>query len=131
MFNKILKLPFAKKKTIKPAEIQKEQIDVTEAKTANENHIPTSGHVLIQQVKDALHNPADLIVKTISPNLTLIYIDDLVDNRPLNDQILRDLLKSTHESPEKIKELLSIPKVDLSNHLDKSILALLNRTVHT
>ncbi|MFC6038594.1 spore germination protein [Paenisporosarcina macmurdoensis] len=129
MFNKRLKLPFAKKKTIKPAEIQKEQIDVTEAKTDKESHIPSSGHLLIQKVKDALHNPADLIVKIIPPNLTLIYIDDLVDNRPLNDQILRGLFNSTHESPEKIKELLAIPKVDLSSHLDKSILALLNGTV--
>jgi len=131
MFNKKIKLPFTRKNTKQPPEKMKEQIEkeTNEQQSSYNKPIPSSGEDLKQQVTAALHNPADLVIKNISPNFTLIYIDDLVDTRPLNEQILRDLYKNTHASPEKIKQFLTIPKVDLSSNLDESVMALLNGSV--
>ena len=49
----------------------------------------------VQLIKDATQDPSDLIIKDIHPNLTLIYIDNLV-----NDQVLK---RSYYlQSPRKI-----------------------------
>lgn len=131
MFNKKIKLPFTRKNTKQPPGKMKEQIEkeTNEQQSSHNKPIPSSGEDLKQQVTAALHNPADLVIKKISPNFTLIYIDDLVDNRPLNEQILRDLYENVHAPPEKLKQLLTIPKVDLSNNLDEAVMALLNGSV--
>lgn len=131
MFNKKITLPFTKNNTKQPAVKMNEKIEKenNDGQTRHNRSIPSSGEELKQQVIAALHNPADLVIKIIPPNLTLIYIDDLVDNRTLNEQILRDLYINLHAPPEKLKQLLTIPKVNLSNVLDDAVMELLNGSV--
>lgn len=100
-----------------------------EQKVSKENMISSSKNVFIQAIKDATQNPADLIVKFIHPNLTLIYIDNLVDGITLTDHIIPNLFKKTNESPENIKSLLSVPQVKLTDHLTETVNALVEGTV--
>lgn len=99
------------------------------AKDQKESTIPQSKEDFIQAIKDATHNPADLVIKSILETLTLIYIDDLVDNRTLNNHVIQGLYKHGQESPERLKLLLSIPKVNVSNQINDCVDALMNGTV--
>jgi hypothetical protein len=146
MFKKNLKLPFSKKQS--PVGSDKEQEDSKEKKenknsskkessigsekeqkVSKENMISSSKNVFIQAIKDATQNPADLIVKFINPNLTIIYIDNLVNGGTLTDHIIPNLFKKTNESPENIKSLLSVPQVKLADHLTESVSALVDGAV--
>ncbi|WP_231885680.1 spore germination protein [Sporosarcina psychrophila] len=91
--------------------------------------ISTSGDIFIQSIKDATHNSSDLITKSILPNLTLIYIENLVDVPTLNYHILKDLLKHTNESPENIISTLTIAQVKMANEIGEAVIAMMDGTV--
>lgn len=91
--------------------------------------ISTSGDVFIQSIKEATHNSSDLITKSITPNLRLIYIDNLVDVPTLNNHILQVLLKHTNESPENITSNLTIAQVKLTDKVGDAVIAIMNGTV--
>lgn len=129
MFAKLIKLLFDKEQMKEPHDMSEKKEQSPEASTVHESLIPSYGKELAQQVTAALHSPADLVVKNIAPNLTLIYMDDLVDVRTLTDQILRDLYKEVYLSPESLKQRLTIPKVDLSSTMEEAVMALLNGSV--
>ncbi|WP_075619787.1 spore germination protein [Paenisporosarcina indica] len=112
--------------------LSKKQSKVESDRDGNEpkeNMIPSATNSFIQAIKDATHNPSDLIVKSIPPNLTLIFIENLVDERTLNDHILNDLYKKPSESPELMKSLLSIPLLNISNLLDDALSSMMTGTV--
>ncbi|WP_277585223.1 spore germination protein [Psychrobacillus antarcticus] len=84
----------------------------------------------VQSIKDATHNPADLIIKDIPPNhLTLIYINNLVDDVTLNDHIISNLQDKPNDTPEVIKATLSIPEINTSTRLEMAIKSLVNGSV--
>ena len=94
-----------------------------------ENMVPSDSKEYIQAIKDSTNSPSDLVVKTISPNLTVTYIASLVDGRTLKEQVIPDLLLKKYESPESLKYSLRIPEVDLDDRLDHSVLSMYNGTV--
>ena len=126
MFKKKPKLSPAKKQSAVESETNNQQS--TEKTESTESTVPPLGKDFIQAVTNAVHNTSDLIVKPIPPNLTLIYIDTLVDNEVLKDHIILDLLKSRNDSPEQIFSVLSVPELELSNKLDETISAMMNGT---
>lgn len=92
-------------------------------------NIPFTKKEFIQAIREATHNPSDLIVKSIPPNLTLIFIDNLVNDQTLNDHIITNLQEKTCDTLEAIKSNLSIPEINTSSQLEESINALVNGTV--
>ena len=101
------KLPFNGKQTTVVIDEMKEDIGM----------ISSSKSSYIQTIKDATQNPSDLIVKFIPPNITLIYIDNLIDNQTLNDHIISNLQNKLNETPETIKDSLSISQINISSRL--------------
>ena len=63
--------------------------DQEESKNSSTSTIPTAKEDFVKAIKEATHNPADLVIKSVSEVLTLFYIDDLVDDRILNQNILK------------------------------------------
>jgi hypothetical protein len=113
------KLSFWKKKTPVEVHIPKE----------NSERIAQSTDSFIQSIKDATNNPSDLIIKSLPPNITLIYIDNLVDKQTLNNDIIANLQNKTNETPENIKDNLSIPEVNVTSLLEEAIKAMVNGSV--
>jgi len=113
------KLPFNKKQI--PIIIQATKEDV-EMITPSENNFT-------QLIKDATHNPSDLIVKSIRQNLTLIYINTLVNDQTLNDHIITNLQNKYYETPETIQSALSIPEVNISSQLEEIVASLVKGSV--
>ncbi|MFJ7406150.1 MULTISPECIES: spore germination protein [unclassified Lysinibacillus] len=113
------KLSFWKKKTPVEVHIPKE----------NSERIAQSTDCFIQSIKDATNNPYDLIIKSLPPNITLIYIDNLVDKQTLNNDIIANLQNKTNETPENIKDNLSIPEVNVTSLLEEAIEAMVNGSV--
>ena len=66
LFNKKSKQSSEEKQATVVAEESTEEIQTL---------ISTSSDIFIQSIKEATHNSSDLIVKSMPPNLTLIYID--------------------------------------------------------
>ncbi|HBJ02445.1 MAG TPA: spore germination protein, partial [Lysinibacillus sp.] len=115
------KLPFNKQQPPSVGEAPKEKENLVRV-------APTTDH-FIQSIQNATNNPADLIIKSIPPNLTLIYIDNLVDNQTLNNDILANLLNSPQETPDAIEWTLSIPEIVQSNLLQETVDSMVNGSV--
>ncbi|QUG41818.1 spore germination protein [Psychrobacillus sp. INOP01] len=110
------KLPFNKKQTTIAIDSIKEDIGtITPLKID-----------FIKSIKDATHNPSDLIVKSIPPNITLIYINNLVNDQIMNDHIISGLQNKPNETPETIKTALSISEVNISTQLKKTVESIVN-----
>ncbi|WP_212391399.1 spore germination protein [Sporosarcina beigongshangi] len=90
---------------------------------------PLSKNDFTQMVSNAVHHTADLNIKSIPPNVTLIYIDTLVDGEVLKNHIIQDLTKSEDPSPESILSSLAIAQVKLSSDFDKIISAMMDGNV--
>ena len=83
----------------------------------------------IQSIKDATHNPSDLIIKFILPNLTLIYLDNLVNDVTLNDHIISNLQDKPIDTPETSRAILSIPEINTSSRLEVAVKSIINGSV--
>ncbi|HWK22811.1 MAG TPA: spore germination protein [Ureibacillus sp.] len=87
--------------------------------------IPTSKLEFLKKIKEETNEPADLIVKKISESITIVFLDFLIDQNTLNEQILTTLEKMNDATPNIIKENLLISEVDLTSELNKSIFEML------
>lgn len=83
----------------------------------------------VKLIKDATQDPSDLIVKDIPPNITLIYIDNLVNDQVLNDHIISNLQKKSVDTPDTIKAALSIPEINASTRLDVIVKSIVTGSV--
>lgn len=83
----------------------------------------------VQTVSGAVHHTSDLVVKSIPPNLTLIYIANLVDTVTNNSHIIQELLKQPIESPKALPSILSIPQVKFTRKVGDAVQAIMEGTV--
>ncbi|GGA27775.1 spore germination protein [Psychrobacillus lasiicapitis] len=116
------KLPFKKKQQQQPYKEMNAVKEKVELIAPSENDFT-------QLIKDTTNNPADLVIKSIPPNLTLIYINNLVNDQTLNEHIITNLQNNFFETPEAIWPILSIPEVNISSQLEETIASLLNGSV--
>lgn len=91
--------------------------------------VSSAGADFIRAVSDAVHHTSDLVVKPIPPNLTLIYIDNLVDNATLNNHILLDLMKQPIESPQNITSILTVPQVKFAQKTGDAVQTMMEGAV--
>jgi len=115
------KLPFHKNQKNTPVEIDAPRKDV--------GMLTPSKNDFVQSIKDATHNPSDLIIKFIQPNLSLIYLDNLVNDITLNNHIISNLQEKPNDAPDTIKESLSIPEINMSSRLEVAVKSLVNGSV--
>lgn len=113
------KLPFNKQQPPSIKEAPKENL----VRVAH-----TTEH-FIQSIKNATNDPADLIIKSLPPNLTLIYIDNLIDDQSLNNDIIACLQNKPHETPEDIVMALSIAEVSQASLLKETVASMVNGSV--
>lgn len=123
IFNKKFKLSFAKKKPVLKNEKSKEN------KERTEGIISPSKTIFTQAVSDAVHHTSDLKVKSIPPNLTLIYIADLIDEDALYKYILQELIKIKNITPDNIMSTLPIPNLKVCKKTDESVMEMMNGSV--
>jgi hypothetical protein len=123
VFNKKFTLFFRKKQSAEKDALNKEP----EEKVIGQ--ISPSTSVFIQAVSDGVHHTSDLRVKSISPNLTLMYIDNLIDEEVLNTHVLPELLKMEVVTPDNMLTALPIPKVKVTKKLAESLMEMMNGTV--
>jgi len=123
MFRKRFNSTFIKEQSAVTSEKNKEieeEIDST---------VPFFANEFIQVMSNALHHSSDLVVKSMPPNLTLIYIDTLVDGEVLNNHIIQNLLKSKDASPESILSNLTVPQVNISTKTEEAIISVMDGSV--
>ncbi|WP_339254464.1 spore germination protein [Sporosarcina sp. FSL W8-0480] len=118
------------KKKPKPIYINKR---LTDSETSNTGDaveaVPTVGEDFIRAMGDAVHHTSDLVVKRIPPNLSLIYIDNIVDTDTLNNHILPKLLKQTSESPDTIASVVTVPQLKLAEKMGEVVPAMMEGSV--
>lgn len=103
--------------------------DKKEFEEKTDGTIPPFANDFIQIVSNALHHSSDVVVKSMPPNLTLIYIDTLVDGEVLKDRIIQDLLKSNDVSPESILSNLTVPQVNIFTKTEEAISSVMDGSV--
>ncbi|MCZ8537453.1 spore germination protein [Paenisporosarcina quisquiliarum] len=122
-----------KKRFNRSSKREKPSIDANENKKSEsnqkENVFPSSSKDYLQTIKDHTNNPSDLVVKTISPNITVTYMNSLVDDRTLKEQLIPELIRHKFETPESLKSSLFIPEVDVDDQINHSVLSMYNGTV--
>ena len=115
-FTMKFKLPFNKQ----------QQQPVQEAPKENLVRVAHATDHFIQSIKNATNHPADLIIKSLPPNVTLIYIDNLIDDQTLNNDIIANLQSKPHDTPEAIEMALSIAEVSQSSLLRETVELMVN-----
>ncbi|SOC22634.1 GerA spore germination protein [Ureibacillus xyleni] len=98
---------------------EKKEQQKNEEKPKKEPISPDKNQFLLT-VKEKLHSPSDFIVRSVSDNMIVVYVDNLVDNKNLNEIILTQL-QEVEETPEAIHQKLTIPEVDIVDELNKFI----------
>ena len=83
----------------------------------------------VQMIKEAIHNPSDLIIRDISPNITLVYIDNLINDETLNDHIIFNLQNKPIDTPNSVKSILPLPGIDRSTRLEVVVKSLVSGSV--
>jgi len=79
----------------------------------------------LEKLKKTVHSPADLVVKNMNDRITIVFLEFLIDNKTLNEQILTSLEKFEDISPQGFKENLLLAEVDLCAELNKCIFEML------
>ena len=101
----------------------------SEAPSENLEKLAHSQADFIQSIKDATNNPDDLIIQSFPPNITLIYIDNLVDDQTLNNNIIANVQNKPDDTPETLMAALSIPETMIASLLIKAIEGIVNGSV--
>ncbi|MGM9949268.1 MAG: spore germination protein [Lysinibacillus sp.] len=90
------------------------QSEVNEEPEVNSTFSPEK-HEFLKELKAMVHSPADLSVKHLTEQITIAYIDNLVDDKVLGSQIISELIKRQPETPDELPHLLSIPEVKVTD----------------
>lgn len=91
--------------------------------------IPMSTELFVNDIKERIHSPADLVIRYVSDTITILYIDNLIKEDVLNEKILPNLQNMDGETPNDIQRLLSLPQVKVFDQMSKSIETMLTGAV--
>jgi hypothetical protein len=83
--------------------------------------IPVDSQGFIHEMKKRLHNSADLKVKEIPNGVTLIFLDSLIDNKMLHQDIIACLHDRNKISPDEIMNALNVSNVAKYLYVDKAV----------
>ena len=83
--------------------------------------ISDSTEVFINDVKEQIHSPADLVIRYVTDSITILYIDNLVKEDILNTKILPVLQNMQDATPSGIHSQLPLPQVNVVDRLNQSI----------
>lgn len=72
-------------------------------------------HTFLEELKGMVHSPSDLIIKRLTEQITIAYIDNLVNGQVLNGQIISVLEKSQSVIPVELPQLLPIPRLKITD----------------
>ncbi|PKC51258.1 hypothetical protein RhiirA1_484167, partial [Rhizophagus irregularis] len=75
----------------------------------------------IKTIKEKTNTPSDLIIKFVTTNITMVYVDFLIDSQTLNGQIIAELKTATVQNANDIKDILPISEVNVLDKIDDCI----------
>lgn len=116
------------RKKSNPSYSKKQERPVSEAKSEGAT-VASVGTDFMRAIKDAVHHTSDLLITSMPPNLTVVYIDGLVDNVALTNHILQGLLKQQSASPEEVTSNLAIPQMKLATKIEDAAQAMMEGSV--
>lgn len=112
---------FKKKKADSLNSLNQENIDKREL-------IPAHTDGFIQEMKSRLHNSADLNIKERPNGVTLIFLDTVIDNKMLNEDILA-CLQHGEAFPDEIIKKITVSSVAKNFYLDDAVESMLKGAV--
>ncbi|MDN4495618.1 spore germination protein [Ureibacillus sp. BA0131] len=83
--------------------------------------IASSTKVFIDLLTEKLHSPADLVIRYVTDKITIVFIEGLIKEELLDKQILPYLHNAFEPTPVDIHKSLALPKVNVTNQLNKCI----------
>lgn len=130
---------FNKKKKNNKEQISNEQNEMQEpTKHYSKTELKQTLEILtkdefINLIKEKINNPSDFIIKNVSDEITIVFVDNLVEVKSLTDLIIPNLQDISEPTPQTIKEKLPLAQIDISNKLDIIIYELLEGAalIHT
>lgn len=112
---------FKKKKADSLNSVNQENIEQREL-------IPAQTDGFIQEMKTRLHNSADLNIKDRPNGVTLIFLDTLIDNKMMNEDILA-CLQHGEAFPDEIIKKITVSSVVKYFHMDDAVASMLKGAV--
>ncbi len=98
--------------------------DNTDQSAQNQADIPAAKDAFLAEMKGRFSNSADFIIKELSPELSLLYIETLIETTMLNENIIGALCEPVRSLDQALEQIDSGSKNKLDS-LDKTIDALL------
>lgn len=93
------------------------------------NSIPPDTDVMALAVKNNLQHSADLMVKSAGSEITLVYIESLVDLTMLHQDILRRIKDESFSAIDAVMNLITVSDIKKAQNMDDAILAILSGNV--
>lgn len=90
--------------------------------------IPAIAEEFIQEMKKRLHNSADLNIKDLPNGITLIFLDTVIDNKMLHEDILGHL-PDGQTSPDEILNEITVSNVTKYLYLEDAVNTMLKGAV--
>jgi len=112
---------FKKKKADSLNSLNQENIEKREL-------IPAHTDGFIQEMKSRLHNSADLNIKDRPNGVTLIFLDSIIDNKMLHEDILARL-QHGESSPDEILKIITVSNVAKYFYIEDAVETMLKGAV--
>ena len=90
--------------------------------------IPSSNKIFIELIKQELNYSADLVIQEY-PSIAICYINNLIDHKSLNDNIIYHLQNEENPSPNSVKSRLSVGFIEEISEIDQALLPILTGSV--
>ncbi|MFL0504925.1 spore germination protein [Ureibacillus sp. 179-F W5.1 NHS] len=83
--------------------------------------VPPLKNDFINELKKIIHSPADLVIRFVTNNITIAFIDGLIETQSLDDNILARFEDTSDETPSTLRERISIPEVNVFDEMIQCI----------
>ncbi|MED4203902.1 spore germination protein [Neobacillus mesonae] len=91
--------------------------------------IPSTKEEMTRAFKEGLQQSSDLMVKSEGSGLTLLYIDTLIEQTMLQQNIISQIKSETFQTLDAVMEQITVGDIQKSNNLDEAFISALAGSV--
>ena len=91
--------------------------------------ISETTQTFVEDMKERILSPADLVVRNVSKTITILFLDNLIKEDTLNLKLLPALQNIESESPETIQSQLPLPQINITSQMANCVDTMLTGAV--
>lgn len=106
-----------------------EEQQQTESEAQRNDTVSETTQIFVKDMKERILSPADLVIRNISENITIMFLDNLIKEDILNMKLLPALRNIENESPQTIQSQLPLPQINITSQMADCVETMLTGAV--